>query len=300
MRRASPQQQRSVGGAERTVRRLKESLSVLRSDMNASGIDVSFSSDSLHEILNFLALSHNHYGKAPGSDFSPLEYISGRRLSKPVACTYGMNVLAELPDSLRKNSPNESRNIEAMFLRHGIGTGPVVLGKVRVENSFELKKFVARNLKPILPISWDVANSGGLLLKMEGFVPPNPELVGGDTRVDVAPEVVDETFENRDEAIVEYPDGAPPELVREMKEPDPDAGTEVRSRASKRKSEVPVKDKPLTLRRQGPLGSTPVVAPKGGEGSFGKTPGCPACSSGMVAPGIRHSAACRRRLHAGV
>ena len=161
VRRASPQQHRSVGGAERTVRRLKESLSVLRSDMNASGIDISFSSESLHEVLNFLALSHNHYGKAPGSDFSPLEYISGRRLSKPVACTYGMGVLAELPDSLRKNSPNESRNIEAMFLHHGIGTGPVVLGKLRVENSFELKKFVARNLKPILPISWDVANSGG-------------------------------------------------------------------------------------------------------------------------------------------
>ena len=95
---------------------------------------------------------------------------------------------------------------------------------------------------------------------------------------------------------MEYPDGAPPELVREMKEPDPDVGTEMRSRASKRKSEAPVKDKPLTLRRQGPLGSTPVVAPKEGEGSFGKTPGCPACSSGMVAPGIRHSAACRRRL----
>ena len=97
----------------------------------------------------------------PLDPISPLEYISGRRLSKPVACTYGMGVLAELPDSLRKNSPNESRNIEAMFLHHGIGTGPVVLGKVRVENSFELKKFVARNLKPILPISWDVANSGG-------------------------------------------------------------------------------------------------------------------------------------------
>ena len=92
------------------------------------GLIFSFSSESLHEVLNFLALSHNHYGKAPGSDFSPLEYISGRRLSKPVACTYGMSVLAELPDSLRKNSPNESRNIEAMFLHHGIGTGPVVFG----------------------------------------------------------------------------------------------------------------------------------------------------------------------------
>ena len=82
--------------------------------------------------------------------------------------------------------------------------------------------------------------------------------------------------------------------LEKMKEPDPDAGTEVRSRASKRKSEASVKDKPLTLRRQGPLGSTPVVAPR--EGSFGKTPGCPACSSGMVAPGIRHSAVCRPRL----
>ena len=134
------------------------------------------------------------------------------------------------------------------------------------------------------------------MLKMEGFVPPNPELRDGTIRDDVVPEVVDEPTEVRDESIVEYPDGAPPELVREMKEPDPDAGIEVRSRASKRKSEAPVKDKPLTLRRQGPLGSTPVVAPREGEGSFGKTPGCPACSSGMVAPGIRHSAACRRRL----
>ncbi len=51
-----------------------------------------------------------------------------------------------------------------------------MLGKVRVENSFELKKFVARNLKPVLPISWGVANSFGLLVQMEGFVPPNPEI----------------------------------------------------------------------------------------------------------------------------
>ncbi len=43
VRRASPQQHRSVGGAERTVRRLKENLSVLRSDMNAAGVDISFS-----------------------------------------------------------------------------------------------------------------------------------------------------------------------------------------------------------------------------------------------------------------
>ena len=300
VRRASPQQHRSIGGAERTVRRLKESLAVLRSDMNAAGIDISFSPESLNEVLTFLALSHNHFGKAPGSDFTPLEYVAGRRLSRPVAATYGMSVLAEIPDSLRRISPNESRNVEAVFLHHGLGTGPVVLGKVRVENSFELKKFVARNLKPILPISWDVANSSGLLVKMEGFVPPNPE-IGNPIEVPDGDEAHGSGMHDSErEQIVEYPEGAPPEVIREMKESDPSAGVSAdnsRSRANKRKPEGLVKGRPMSMKRQGPLGSTPVVAPSEGQGrSFGKTPGCPACDSGMVAPGIRHSAVCKRRL----
>ena len=41
--RAFPQQHRSVGGAERTVRELKESLSVLRADLNAQGLDSVYS-----------------------------------------------------------------------------------------------------------------------------------------------------------------------------------------------------------------------------------------------------------------
>ncbi len=71
-----------------------------------------------------------------------------------------------------------------------------------------------------------------------------------------------------------------------------------RSRANKRKPEGPVKGRPMVMKRQGPLGSTPVVAPNEDQrGSlFGKTAGCPACGTGMVAPGIRHSIACRRRL----
>ena len=85
-----------------------------------------------------------------------------------------------------------------------------------------------------------------------------------------------------------------------MKESDPSAGLDVgnaRSRASKRKPEGPVKGRPMVMKRQGPLGSTPVVAPSEGQGrSFGKTPGCPACDTGMVAPGIRHSPICKRRL----
>ena len=34
------------------------------------------------------------------------------------------------------------------------------------------------------------------------------------------------------------------------------------------------------------------------RGVFGKTPRCPACESGMNVPGIRHSAACKRRFEA--
>ena len=43
IRRAAPQQHRSIGSAERAVRELKESFSVLRADLNAQGLDVTFS-----------------------------------------------------------------------------------------------------------------------------------------------------------------------------------------------------------------------------------------------------------------
>ena len=47
IRRAAPQQHRSIGSAERTVRELKESFAVLRADLNAQGLDVMFSHENL-------------------------------------------------------------------------------------------------------------------------------------------------------------------------------------------------------------------------------------------------------------
>ena len=130
--------------------------------------------------------------------------------------------------------------------------------------------------------------------------------------------------------IVEYPDGAPPEVIREMKEPDDTMPFHPkRSGGVKR----PIKSAPssggLKLARQGPLArqtpnlpepesrapepepttpspptdSDPVTSsppPEGIERSkrlrvFPKTDKCPACQSGMEAPGIRHSAACKRK-----
>ena len=57
-----------------------------------------------------------------------------------------------------------------------------------------------------------------------------------------------------------------------------------------------VSNRPMTMRRQGPISApTPVGSPGSASEEFGKTEGCPACQSGMNAPGIRHSSKCRRR-----
>ena len=61
VRRAAPQQHRSVGAAERTVRELKESFSVLRADLNAQGLDVTFSHENLVDVLMYLAWCNNQF-----------------------------------------------------------------------------------------------------------------------------------------------------------------------------------------------------------------------------------------------
>ena len=63
VRKASNQQHQSVGAAERGVRRLKETLAVLRADLNRQHLDIRFDKECIGEALNYLALSHNHYGK---------------------------------------------------------------------------------------------------------------------------------------------------------------------------------------------------------------------------------------------
>ena len=108
VRRASPQQHQSVGHAERGVRRMKEGLSLLRAEMNQANMDLHLSSQGLSDALTYVALSHNHFSKVHGSEFSPLEYINQRKLSKPQMALFGQTVLAELPDAIRRLTPNET------------------------------------------------------------------------------------------------------------------------------------------------------------------------------------------------
>ena len=308
IRRASPQQHRSVGGAERGVRRLKENLAVLRADLNKGGVDIPFTKDSLQLVLTYLSLVHNHFGKSPSADLSPLEFVSERKLSKPQTALYGMSVVAEAPSSLLKNSPNETRSIEAIYLHGGLGTGPVVQGKIRVGSELVLKRFVARNVKPILPFSWNLELAGDLLMKVDDKhtlpdVTEVPRLTEGETAVGGERSPTPQ--------FVEYPDGAPGDLVREMKESDDSLLVENQERKKRTSGTAfPSSPRPMTMRRQGPLvqpqtvpetvevlpaseGTT--VPPSRLDLQFSPTPNCPACTTGMNVPGIRHSAVCKRR-----
>ena len=101
-----------------------------------------------------------------------------------------------------------------------------------------------------------------------------------------------------EQGFVEYPDGAPPDVVREMKGPETHEFEFKRGSTKRNQTEVPtVSNRPMTMRRQGPINApTPVDSPGSDLEGFGKTEGCPACQSEMNAPGIRHSSKCKKRF----
>ena len=147
LRRAAPQQHRSVGGAERSVRKVQEALSVLRADLNKQGYDVRFSFEGFRDCLTYLSLMHNHFGRSGGTNLRPLETSAGRSVSKPTVSAFGSMVIAEIPDSIRQYSPNETRSVETAYVRPGLGTGATVEGMLRAEGQLQLRKFYARNIR---------------------------------------------------------------------------------------------------------------------------------------------------------
>eukprot|EP00435_Cladocopium_sp_Y103_P073190 s393_g42.t1 len=304
----------------------KESLAVLRAEMNEGGADICFTEKGLADAVTYIALSHNHFSKAHGSDFSPLEYSIQRRLSKPSFAMFGQSVLADLPSSMRAQSPNETRSIEACFVHSGLDTGPVVQGAVRIDGELVLKRFVARNVKAITPIAWNQVIGDQLFVELEGGnpgqvqVPAQPMAIPAGVHVEpAAPDVnrprlpAADTARPVEDDVVEYPDGAPGDLVREMKESDPTYRAPLPRKQAAEPAPPPRKPGELKIARQEPLRaptpkspavvSIPSASPTSPASDvvrtevrvFPKTPRCPACESGMNAPGIRHNADCKRK-----
>ena len=278
VKKAQNQQHQSIGFAERGVRRLRESLAVLRADLNQHNFDVRFEYEHLQESLTYLALCHNHYGRSRESDYSPLEMIASRRLSKPVAALHGSTVLAELPTSLRKECPNETRSIEAAFVHHGIDHGPIVQGKVRIDGQRYLAKFAARNIRQVSPISWKSDLCDTFLRPFQNQNSSEvPALDEGSEK------------ERLDDKVSDLPMPLePPKSVRNPLIEDPFSGGNVsdgEAKSSMKRTHESVGSDSKKVRFD--EASEPAT-------KFVKVTGCPSCDSGMNAPGIRHSAKCKR------
>ena len=315
IRRAAPQQHRSIGSAERAVRELKESFSVLRADLNAQGLDVTFSHENLVDVLTYLALCNNHFSTSRGSDRSPLEMVSGRKLSKPVSTLFGAQVLAEIPDSIRQHSPLSTRNVECTFIHMGLERGPVVQGLIRVDGKAELMRFVARNIRAISPLRWDLNSGQGVLTQFDtGTVGSRPQIVNdsGTAPADMSQLPPEELRKLKGQSL---PAPSQPKLVLPESSSVKKKSGELRlapavplarSNVVVTPQEVPAEPSRVSVTPSptSPADTADVAigSPESSERTspdvsrFEPTRRCPACESGMEAPGIRHNKECRKRF----
>ena len=315
IRRASPQQHRSIGSAERAVRELKESFSVLRADLNAQGLDVTFSHENLVDVLTYLALCNNHFSTSRGSDRSPLEMVSGRKLSKPVSTLFGAQVLAEIPDSIRQHSPLSTRNVECTFIHMGLERGPVVQGLIRVDGKAELMRFVARNIRAISPLRWDLNSGQGVLTQFDtGTVGSRPQIVNdsGTAPADMSQLPPEELRKLKGQSLPapSQPKLVLPESSSVKKKPGElrlaPAVPLARANVVVTPQEVPAEPSRVSVTPSptSPADTADVAigSPESSERTspdvsrFEPTRRCPACESGMEAPGIRHNKECRKRF----
>ena len=168
VKKAAPQAHEAAGHAERCVRTLKESLQVLRSDMNSAGVDVKIRGSLLQELFTYLCMAHNSFSKAHGADKSPQEVAVGRTLPESSFTLYLSVVLAEVPDSIKAKYANTPRYVEACFLHpQWQSQGLLCVGKLRHENRLVLERFVAKSIKVVLPLKWDKSFCSERLVELE-------------------------------------------------------------------------------------------------------------------------------------
>ena len=155
VRRARPQQHQSNGGAERAVRRLKESLAVLRAEMNEGGADVNFSARGLSDVCTYIALSQNHF-----SDIvETFEAHFGKVKSQTIPCD---------PSIQLQDVSQPLSQVDTGWYRSVVGSC-LYLGRDRPDLVFTIKELASRMAKPTL-------NALQHLRKMVGYLRTTGEL----------------------------------------------------------------------------------------------------------------------------
>ncbi|CAE7265610.1 unnamed protein product [Symbiodinium sp. CCMP2592] len=169
VRKAGPQCHESIGVAERGVRKIKESLQTLRSDLNHEGLDICFNHVGFSAALTYLCGSLNRFSKAHGSDLAPCDMPLQRPTPKGAFTLFGATVLAELPQSIKDLGPNLPRFTEAAFLYPVLGSQAIrVAALIRLEGRLELKVFNAKSVKVTVPLTWRLELVEGVIAPIGG------------------------------------------------------------------------------------------------------------------------------------
>ncbi|CAE7835037.1 unnamed protein product [Symbiodinium sp. CCMP2592] len=345
VRKAAPQAHEQLGGAERTVRVLKEGLATLQSDFQSLGCVWSFRRDLLQLALSYLCMSVNANGKAFGGERSPKEVAVGRRLPDTPFALFGSKVLAEVPESVKALCPNMSRFEAAAFLHPQFGSlGSLVYAHVRVGQVLTPKVFVAKSIKLVFPIELVFESGMFEVLRRRGELGPErpdhpvaprilPSSQGASLKCPVSgpPKEFFERYgfsgecracsnmaqfgsrkgsshgracclryeawlrsqvATDDSMDVEVPVASDAEAMREaLSELAEDESRQDRAVEEAQGSPLPPPASGDAASSEAPARIVSEAAPSGRV----FTRGCPACESGMNAPGIRHNADCKRR-----
>lgn len=175
LKKAAPQEHRTIGRAERTVRRIEEMVGCLRSDLRANGFDLIDDPKCFIPLVNYIVQSHNHFGVGSlahdGVRRSPHELAVHKDLPKPEITMFGAIVHAAITDSVR-----EMFTVAAYLHPDFNGLGHRVSA---IDMNGEVFQFVTK-VKPLSQLCWDERFCLGILKKISAAdqiadVPAAPE-----------------------------------------------------------------------------------------------------------------------------
>ena len=156
LKKSAPQEHRTIGRAERTVRRFKEMISCIRSDLRSQGFDIVEDSKSFVPLMNYIVQTHNHFGVGSidhdGARRSPHELALQKDLPRPEISLFGSIVHAVVTDAIRDMVQPGLRFVVAAYLYPDFGGLGHVVSTLNLRN--EVFQFVTK-VKPLTQLCWD-------------------------------------------------------------------------------------------------------------------------------------------------
>ena len=155
IQKAAPQAHESVGAAEGCIRKLKDAVATVRSSIREFGVDIANSDKARCCIFAYVSFCSNAHSRYRDGLLAPREILVGRSLPAIETTLYGSLVLAEIPESLKRQSI--ARFEKAIYLRPEFSS----LGHVCASH---LRAFVAKSIEVLVPIEFDLRISHEFLV----------------------------------------------------------------------------------------------------------------------------------------